>query len=553
MMSSSMAKSNRKGPATAPCLTPVIISNVAVLADVRTAAVVSSPEVLSSFINRLTMWWFNELCRLGVKKPLEPSDLYSLNDDDSSTVLVPRWSKLWEKKLNEYNNRRSRIASCNQASRIYSDSHTMQNTPLIFNVDGEILSRDCGDNPMSRSIFPAKPPSIVVCLFMLLKWDIITAMLTKAASDLLQFCNPLLLKSLIRFTEDPQRPLWEGILLAISMFTISELSSLSLSHYYYLMYRVGTRVQTCLTSAVYRKTLRLSNAARRTKTVGEIVNLMSIDIDRFQQISPQTMQYWSNPLQIGLALFFLWHQVGISVLSGVTVMMMLFPINFFITMLIRKCQVQQMRYKDERTKMVNEVLNGIKVIKLYAWEEPMEKVISDLREKELSLIRKAALLRTLSDMFNSASPFLVALSTFATFIVLDPKNILTPEIAFVSLTLFNQLRTPMSQVAEIITQTVQVVVSNRRLKEFLTSEELSPICVDHIARDNNEVIKVSNSTLAWDKSEAQATLQNISFSVKKGQLVTVVGRVGHGKSSLLQSLLGNSGHSGYCLVLTHSF
>ncbi|ETN81123.1 hypothetical protein NECAME_08708, partial [Necator americanus] len=61
---------------------------------------VSSPEVLSSFINRLTMWWFNELCRLGVKKPLEPSDLYSLNDDDSSTVLVPRWSKLWEKKLN---------------------------------------------------------------------------------------------------------------------------------------------------------------------------------------------------------------------------------------------------------------------------------------------------------------------------------------------------------------------------------------------------------------------------------------------------------------------
>ncbi|KIH62882.1 hypothetical protein ANCDUO_06825 [Ancylostoma duodenale] len=284
-------------------------------------------------------------------------------------------------------------------------------------------------------------------------------------------------------------------------------------------------------------TLRLSNAARRTKTVGEIVNLMSIDIDRFQQISPQTMQYWSNPLQIGLALFFLWHQIGISVLSGVAVMMMLFPINFLITMLIRKCQMQQMVYKDERTKMVNEVLNGIKVIKLYAWEPPMEKVISELREKELALIRRAALLRTLSDMFNSASPFLVALSTFGTFIVLDPKNVLTPEIAFVSLTLFNQLRTPMSQVAEIITQTVQVVVSNRRLTEFLISDELSPFCVDNGARDNDEVIKASDSCLAWDKSEMEATLHNIDLSVKKGQLVTVVGRVGHGKSSLLQALL----------------
>ena len=69
--------------------------------------------------------------------------------------------------------------------------------------------------------------------------------------------------------------------------------------------------------------------------------------------------------------------------------------------------MHQMRVKDERTKMVNEVLNGIKVIKLYAWEPPMEKVIGNLRKKELRLIRKAAFLRTLSDMLNCASPFLV--------------------------------------------------------------------------------------------------------------------------------------------------
>ncbi|KAK6055582.1 hypothetical protein COOONC_06911 [Cooperia oncophora] len=124
-------------------------------------------------------------------------------------------------------------------------------------------------------------------------------MFSKALSDILQFSNPLLLRSLIQFTEDSKRPLWEGIFIAFAMFTTSELSSLLQSHYYYLMYRVGTRVQTCLTAAVYRKSLRLSTAARRSKTVGEIVNLMSIDIDRFQQISPQTMQYWSNPLQVG--------------------------------------------------------------------------------------------------------------------------------------------------------------------------------------------------------------------------------------------------------------
>lgn len=118
---------------------------------------------------------------------------------------------------------------------------------------------------------------------------------------------------LIGFTENLDRPLWQGLLLAIAMFVCSELSSLLQSHYYYLMYRVGTRVQTCLTAAVYKKvslyflgtrlysafqTLCLSNTARRERTVGETVNLMAIDIDRFQQISPNSMQYWSNPLQV---------------------------------------------------------------------------------------------------------------------------------------------------------------------------------------------------------------------------------------------------------------
>ncbi|PAV73684.1 hypothetical protein WR25_18845 isoform A [Diploscapter pachys] len=451
-----------------------------------------SPETTSSFLNRLTMWWFNTICIKGIRKPLEVNDLYELNTKDTSRYLVPKWEKLWDECMRKYN-----------------------------------AARD-------------KPPSIIWCLFLLFKWDIITAMITKAVSDILTFCNPLLLKSLIRFTEDMNRPLWEGLLLALAMFATSELASLLLSHYFYLMYRVGTRVQTCLTAAVYNKTLRLSSSARREKTVGEIVNLMAIDIDRFQQLTPQTMQYWSNPLQFGLALFFLWHLLGVSVMSGMLVMLMLFPVNFVITMVIRKWQIEQMHLKDERTKMVNEVLNGIKVIKLYAWEPPMERVINELRERELRLIRKGECLRTLSDILNSASPFLVALSTFATFILLDARNVLTPEIAFVSLTLFNQLRTPMSQIADLITMTVQVAVSNRRIKEFLVADELDQLCIDRTARDNGDVISVSDATMAWDSNEGgePSSLKDLHLSVQRGQLITVVGRVGAGKSSLLQALLG---------------
>uniref|UniRef100_A0A1I7U0H1 ABC transmembrane type-1 domain-containing protein n=1 Tax=Caenorhabditis tropicalis TaxID=1561998 RepID=A0A1I7U0H1_9PELO len=489
-----------------------------------------SPETTSSFLNRVTMWWFNALCSLGVRKPLEVSDLYSLNDADTSSSLVPKWYNMWDKQNKKFEARRQANATPTSRPRTSSND----STPLLHDQTADDYGSLPAADPLQNS------PSIIWTLFLMFKWDVITAMVVKFLSDVLLFWNPLLLKSLIRFTEELERPMWQGVMLAFTMFLSAELSSILLSHYYYLMYRVGTRVQTCLTAAVYRKTLRLSNVARREKTVGEIVNLMAIDIDRFQQITPQTMQYWSNPFQIGLALFLLFQQLGVSVLSGVAVMVLLFPINFVITMIIRKWQIEQMFYKDERTKMVNEVLNGIKVIKLYAWEPPMEQVIEELREKELGLIKRAAFLRTFSDMLNCASPFLVALSTFATFIFIDPKNVLTPEIAFVSLTLFNQLRSPMSQVAELITQTVQVIVSNRRLKEFLMSEELNEDAIDHRARDNNDVICVKDATLSWESADQQPvpSLSNISFTVNRGQLVTIVGRVGAGKTSMLQALMG---------------
>uniref|UniRef100_A0A1I7U262 ABC transmembrane type-1 domain-containing protein n=1 Tax=Caenorhabditis tropicalis TaxID=1561998 RepID=A0A1I7U262_9PELO len=490
-----------------------------------------SPETTSSCLNRITMWWFNSLCRLGVQKPLEISDLYSLNDDDASGVLVPKWYRLWDSQSKKLNRPPTVTVSNPLFKEEETDDECSEKEPMIHKKN------DYEPLPTSST---EEIPSIIWTLFLMFKWDILTAMFVKLLSDVLLFCNPLLLKSLIRFTEQLDRPMWQGIGLAFSMFFSAELSSLLLSHYFYLMYRVGTRVQSCLTAAVYRKTLRLSNSARREKTVGEIVNLMAIDIDRFQQITPQTMQYWSNPFQIGLALFFLYQQIGVSVVSGVIVMVLLLPINFSITMIIRKWQISQMKYKDERIKMVNEVLNGIKVIKLYAWEPPMEKVIEELREKELGLIKKAAFLRTFSDMLNSASPFLVALSTFATFIYIDPKNVLTPEIAFVSLTLLNQLSSPMSQIAELITQTVQVTVSNKRLKEFMMSEELNENCIDTNARDNDDVIHVKDACLSWESASHSPlpSLTNINMSVWRGELVTVVGRVGSGKSSLLQALMG---------------
>ncbi|VDK53049.1 unnamed protein product, partial [Cylicostephanus goldi] len=145
---------------------------------------------------------------------------------------------------------------------------------------------------------------------------------------------------LITFTEKPNAPLYEGLFYVAGLFFSGILRTLLMNNYFTVMYRIGTKIQTSLTTAVYNKTMKLSNASRREKTHGEIVNLMAIDVDRFRMITPQLQQYWSSPLQ---------RSFSIS----------LIPFNICISLFAKKWMVQQMRLKDERIRMTNEILSGI--------------------------------------------------------------------------------------------------------------------------------------------------------------------------------------------------
>uniref|UniRef100_A0A8R1DJC1 ABC transmembrane type-1 domain-containing protein n=1 Tax=Caenorhabditis japonica TaxID=281687 RepID=A0A8R1DJC1_CAEJA len=466
-----------------------------------------SPELQSSFLNRLTLWWFNQVPWAGAKRDLELEDIFELNERSGSQYLSELWESFWEPKRLKYIHEQS----------IWTKDPSDEKTPVVL-------------------------PSVISTLFMMFRWEFLLASTLKFVSDTLQFASPFLLHELLNFVSAPNAPFWKGMALSILMFSTSEIRSLILNSYFYIMFRMGTKIQTALTAAVYKKTLLLSNAARRDKTVGEIVNLMAIDVERFQMITPQIQQFWSCPYQITFALVYLFITLGYSAIPGVIIMSIFVPMNIISSMIVRKWQIEQMKLKDERTKMVNEVLNGIKVVKLYAWEVPMEEFIEEIRRKELKLIQKSAMVRNILDAFNTSSPFLVALFSFGTFVLSDSSHLLTPQIAFVSLTLFNQLRSPMTMIALLINQAVQAVVSNKRLKEFLVAEELDKNCIDrseNIERSHNAV-RIENLSATWE-SEQNATLENIELTAPRNSLVAVVGKVGSGKSSLLQALLGEMG------------
>nr|XP_019938699.1 PREDICTED: canalicular multispecific organic anion transporter 2-like isoform X1 [Paralichthys olivaceus] len=491
------------------------------------------PEATAGFLSSMTFWWFTSMAIKGYKMPLEAKDLWSLNQRDSSKVMVPNLLREWEKEQTK------------AKSEQHLSTQAVYSKPLPSTTNhitggggggGESSPEEVEVLLSNQKAAPHKP-SFLRALIKAFGPYFLIGSAYKLLQDIVTFVNPQLLRMLITFTKQKDVPDWWGYALAFLMFFTAILQTLILHHHFQYCFVTGMNVRTAIIGAIYRKALVITNAAKRSTTVGEVVNLMSVDAQRFMDLTTFLNMLWSAPLQIMLALYFLWQNLGPSVLAGVAVMIMLIPLNAVIAMKTRAYQVEQMQYKDSRIKLMNEILNGIKVLKLYAWENSFKEKVLDIRQKELNTLRKTAYLGALSTMAWTSAPFLVALTTFAVYVTVDENNILDAEKAFVSLALFNILRFPLNMLPQVISSIVQASVSLKRIQDFLSHDELDPNSVDRKNNTTEFSVTVVNGKFTWGK-EDPPVLQNINVMVPQGSLLAVVGHVGCGKSSLISALLG---------------
>ncbi|XP_012669991.1 ATP-binding cassette sub-family C member 3 isoform X2 [Clupea harengus] len=486
------------------------------------------PEYSAGFLSTMTFWWFTRMAIQGYKSPLESKDLWSLNKLDRSEGIV---SKL----LNEWEVEKARIQSQQdkQTQALYSKVPSDGTNNHVASGNGNpeevevLLSKQKASRQPSflRSLLRAFGPYFLI------------GSAYKLLQDLITFVNPQLLSSLISFIKKKDAPSWWGFALAFLMFGCAILQTIILHQHFQYCFVTGMRLRSAIIGAIYRKSLVITNAAKRSSTVGEVVNLMSVDAQRFMDLTTFLNMLWSAPLQIVLALFFLWQNLGPSVLAGVAVMVLLIPLNAGIAMKTRAYQVEQMQYKDARIKLMNEILNGIKVLKLYAWEKSFQEKVLEIRQKELNVLRKTAYLSALSIMAWTTAPFMVALTSFAVYVMVDENNVLDAQKAFVSLSLFNILRFPLNMLPQVISSIVQASVSLKRIQGFLSHDELDPEAVDRKHTSSEFAVTVINGTFSWAKQDA-TTLHNINVMAPQGSLLAVVGQVGCGKSSLVSALLG---------------
>lgn len=192
---------------------------------------------------------------------------------------------------------------------------------------------------------------------------------------------------------------------------------------------------------------------------------------------------------------------------------------------------------------MTEFLDGIRVIKFCAWEDYFLKRIKNVREQEIGELKSKKYLDAGCVYFWASTPILMSVLTFSTYVWLG--NVLTPAKVFTSLSLFNMLIMPLNNFPWVVNGLVQSLVSIRRLEKFLNLENLKWLqyySFNEVDNSDKILVDVRSADLNWKKNETDDINENIflsdvSFKIKKGDFIGLIGKVGSGKTSLLFSLM----------------
>lgn len=282
---------------------------------------------------------------------------------------------------------------------------------------------------------------------------------------------------------------------------------------------------------------------------GAILTLMSVDSFKTSEISGYLhFLLASAPTQLIVAIYLLYRILGLSSIPGVIVAVILLPVNIAFAKGFGAAQKKIMAQTDKRIHTTNEVLQNIRIIKFFAWENRFGAIVNEKRAGELKALRLKYIIWSCAVAVWNTVPVVITFFSFLVYTLIEKKP-LYPSVAFTAISLFSILRVPLDQLGDMIAHVQESKVSVDRIEEFLNEEETEKyeqLKHDNVDENGNKVIGFKDATFTWgsreevesEDSTAAFRLMDIDINFEIGGLNIIAGPTGSGKTSLLMALLG---------------
>ncbi|CAM1507870.1 Fc.00g047180.m01.CDS01 [Cosmosporella sp. VM-42] len=455
-----------------------------------------------------------------------------------------------------------------------------------------------------------KTGSLAWHLLKYFKWMLFTQCSLAVLSGFFTFAPTLLLKAILEYVEDPSAPVSVLWLFVIGLPVLDIVRSYCDNAALWIGRKICIRVRAIIIGDIYAKALRRKAAAGKDSVLleakpktnedgdakqgavsklkrafsmkkddkknsandaeaangnikdskdqaasndeqanmGTIINLMSVDSFKISEVTAYLhFLCAAAPTQLVVAIVLLWKVMGYSAIPGIVVMIFLLPINYFLARGFTSTSKRILAATDKRINVTNEVLQNIRIIKYFAWEQRFGRIINEKRVAELKALRSRFMVWALAVAIWNSVPVLITFFSFLVYTLIEEKP-LYPSVAFTAISLFMLLRVPLDQFGDMFAHVQETKVSIDRVEEFLREDETDKyeqLGLDNVDEEGVRHIGFKNATLIWGGKDTVAEdgsrafrLLDMNVDFKLGKLNIIAGPTGSGKTSMLMGMLG---------------
>lgn len=262
------------------------------------------------------------------------------------------------------------------------------------------------------------------------------------------------------------------------------------SSQYYLFHStyIGMKCRLACIYIIFRKALRISLATLESTTVAQIMNLITNDVNKFDSTFYYLQYLYIAPIQATVILIILINFMGIlAVTIGFIVICIYTGLQIYLGLLYGRLRLESTIRSDERVRLTSETIYSIGVVKMYAWEEFLEKTIKEMRDRELDAIRGSLTIKSVNLSLFYGAVKLILMVIFVSYVLLgyhfDSMKV------FTAITLTNSMRSSLTLFFPLsVAQVSELQITLDRIRQFLIQEDLStlPSLEGSIKKSNGE-------------------------------------------------------------------
>ncbi|KAL6945160.1 hypothetical protein ACO0QE_002606 [Hanseniaspora vineae] len=498
-----------------------------------------------NLLNTVFFGWCFRLLQVGYKRTIQPNDLMRINNEYLVENLYNEFLINWEESLERKRKRK---------------------------LEGK-------PDPKYEHY------SILVVLLKTFKWRYGYAIFSMIIANLAVAFTPLVSKHLIAFVAEkqvvPGLKLNKGVGYAIATIVLMIIIAIFSAQGMFNASLVGAQIRSILTKALLQKSFKLSSKGKHEFPLSKITTIATTDTSRVEIGFTEHPMIWGFPGAIIVTIYLLIYNIGPVALVGLGYFLVSLGVTVWGFTFVMGFREIANQFTDARVNFVRDIINALKIIKFYAWEDAYLKLIAEKRKREINQVRKMQSYQAVVIAYSVMVPTIASLITFLCLYQIKHGN-KSAAAVFSSLALFKVLSGQMFIIPQALSSTVDALVGMKRVQACLLAEEAEEGQESEIPCLNKEnAIELDRCTYEWevfedaeesnsdenldekntvennnDKLEKNSIensmsakdeeepidkpvfngLHDITLNIRRGEFIVVTGSIGTGKSSLLLAM-----------------